>query len=104
MQDPCPQQRQKMDIKISGLSGGRASCISGEDVCWWWSECISTLRALDLGHPDGMGGQQGGLTSTSPLYDLGEGRLKLQKRKNQMPCVGCVVFDLLVFNILKFFI
>lgn len=48
MQDPHPQQRQKMDIKISGLSGGTASCISGEDVCWWWSECISALRALDL--------------------------------------------------------
>lgn len=76
-----------------------------EDVCWWWSECISTLGVLYLGHPDGMGGQRKGLTSTSPLYDLGEGRLKLQKKKkNRKPCVGCIVFDLLVFNILKFFI
>lgn len=64
------------------------------------------LRYALPGSPDRMGGQRGGLASASPLYDLGEGRLKLpkKKKKNRKPCVGCVVFDLLVFNILQFFI
>lgn len=93
MQDPCPEKRQKTHLKISVLSGVGHPTTLGR-VFGGGGEGISLPRCALPGSPR-LNGEDSKDDTPAPLYDLGEGRLKL-KKKNQKPCVGCVAFGFFV--------